>query len=82
MQMNIQEAKSQLARLGELAWQGEEVVITKAGKPYLSLVQYRDSKKVRKPDLLKGQIWIAPDFDKTPKEVIDAFYNSTLFPDE
>lgn len=22
---------------------------------------------------LKGQIWIAPDFDETPQEIIDAF---------
>ena len=32
MQMNMHEAKSQLSKLGELAWQGEEVVIAKGGK--------------------------------------------------
>ena len=31
---------------------------------------------------LKGQIWIAPDFDETPREVIDACGNSKIFPDE
>ncbi len=36
----------------------------------------------RRPGTLKGKIWIAPDFDETPQEVIDAFYNSNIFPDE
>lgn len=29
-----------------------------------------------------GQIQMAPDFDETPKEVIDGFYGSRLFPGE
>ena len=42
MKVNMHEAKSQLSRLGELAWQGEEIVIAKAGKPYLDLVPHRE----------------------------------------
>ena len=73
MQVNMHEAKSQLSRLGERAWEGEEVVIAKAGKPYLRLVPYRRRTKPRRAGDLKGQIWIAPDFDETPEEVIKAF---------
>ncbi|MDE2991436.1 MAG: type II toxin-antitoxin system prevent-host-death family antitoxin [Chloroflexota bacterium] len=73
MQVNMHEAKSQLSRLGERAWEGEEVVIAKAGKPYLRLVPFRPERKRRIPGDLKGQIWIAPDFDETPEEVIRAF---------
>ena len=72
MQVNMHEAKSQLSRLGELAWKGEEIVIAKAGKPYLDLVPHRPRTR-RKLGLLKGRIWIAPDFDETPPEVIEAF---------
>ena len=82
MKVNMHEAKSQLSRLGKLAWEGEQVVIAKAGEPYLRLVPYRERKVKRKPGALKGQIWIAPDFDETPREVIDSFYNSKIFPDE
>ena len=42
-------------------------------KPYLRLVPYRREKRPRTPGDLKGQIWIAPDFDETPEEVIKAF---------
>ena len=81
MQVNMDEAKSNLSELGELAWKGEEVVIAKAGKPFLRLTPYdsaeqEDEKPKRRPlGLLKGQIWIAPDFDDTPEEMIDLFYN-------
>ena len=71
MQVNMHAAKSQLSRLGELAWQGERVVIAKAGKPYLDLVPHRGPE--RKLGALKGKIRIAPDFDETPTEVIEDF---------
>ena len=80
--VNMHEAKSQLSRLGKLAWEGEQIVIAKAGEPYLRLLPYREQKAKRKLGALKGQIWIAPDFDETPQEVIDAFWNSKIFPDE
>ena len=73
MQVNMHEAKSQLSRLAELAWQGEEIVIAKAGKPYLRLTPYLAGGKERKPGALEGSIWMAPDFDETPAEVISAF---------
>ena len=38
--------------------------------------------KEQKPGGLEGQIWIAPDFDETPQDVIDSFCNSKIFPDE
>ena len=82
MKVNMHEAKSQLSRLGELAWQGEDIVIAKAGKPYLSLVPYREPRKQRKPGRLKGRSSITPDFDETPQDVIDSFYDSKLFPGE
>ena len=78
MQVNMHEAKTQLSRLGELAWQGEEVVIARAGKPYLDLVPHRGRREPRKLGALKGKIWIAPDFDETSPDVIEAFENSTV----
>ena len=82
MKVNMREAKAQLSKLGKLAWEGEEIVIAKAGEPYLRLKPYRKPKTERKLGALKGQIWIAPDFDETPQEVIDSFWNSKIFPDE
>ena len=54
MQVNMHEAKSQLSRLGRLAWQGEEVVIAKAGEPYLRLEPYAKPVADRKPGGVGG----------------------------
>ena len=82
MKVNMHEAKSQLSRLGRLAWEGEEIVIARAGEPYLRLEPYREQRTKRELGVLKGQIRIAPDFDETPQEIIDSFYDSNIFPDE
>ena len=52
------------------------MVIARAGEPYLRLTPYRGPD--RKLGLLEGKIWIADDFDETPQEVIDSFYESDL----
>ncbi|MDE0269267.1 MAG: type II toxin-antitoxin system prevent-host-death family antitoxin [Acidimicrobiaceae bacterium] len=70
----MHEAKSQLSRLGRLAWEGEEIVIARNGKPYLRLTPYERSP--RTPGLWKGKVWIAPDFDDTSQDVIDSFCTS------
>ena len=83
MQVNMDEAKSKLAELGELAWQGEEVIIAKAVKPFLRIAPYNapepqdlnvEQPKRRPLGMLEGQIWIAPDFDDTPKELTGRIY--------
>ena len=68
MEVDMHEAKRQLSRFGELAWRGEEVNITKAGKPYLDLTPHRGGRRERRLGLL-----IAADFDTTPTDVIEAF---------
>lgn len=73
MQVNMHEAKSQLSALAEKVWQGETVVIAKAGKPYLDILPHRGSTVQRKPGRFKGQIKIADDFDRTPGDLMDAF---------
>lgn len=73
MQVNMHEAKSKLSALAERAWEGETIVIAKAGKPYLDLVPHKEGRCQRTPGRYKGQICIADDFDKTPDDIIDAF---------
>ncbi len=82
MQVNMHQAKTQLSRLGRLAWEGEQVVIAKAGEPYLRLEPYKKPAIDRKPGRLKDQIWVAPDFDETAQDVVDSFYRSRVFPEE
>lgn len=80
MQVNMHKAKSQLSQLRRLAWEGEEVVIAKAGVPYLRLEPYHKPVANRTPGGLKGEIWVAADFSETDEDVIDSFYQSQIFP--
>lgn len=73
MQVNMHEAKSSLSKLGEQAWKGEEVIIAKAGKPYLDLVPHKPKLKPRAPGALKGVIRIHEDFDAADEQIIAMF---------
>ncbi len=78
----MHEAKSQLLKLGKLAWQGEEVIIAKAGEPWLRLTPYREHRQERKMGGLEDQFWMSPDFDDEDEELIQGIEASTTFPRE
>ena len=71
--VNMHEAKTHLSRLVDRVVQGEDVVIAKAGRPVARLVAYDEAAEPRRPGALKGQIWIADDFDELPPEILAAF---------
>jgi prevent-host-death family protein len=71
--VNVQEAKTHLSRLLEEAAAGEEIVIAKAGKPYVRLVPCLPEQSPRPLGGWEGKVWIADDFDETPEEVIRLF---------
>ena len=81
-QVNMHEAKSQLSKLARLAWEGEEIVIAKAGEPYLRLEPYRKRDRERELGGLEGEIWMSPDFDEPDEELMDLMEKSKTFPDE
>jgi antitoxin (DNA-binding transcriptional repressor) of toxin-antitoxin stability system len=53
-------------------------VIAKAGKPVARLLPFEPCREPRKPDLLKGKIWIAEDFDDPLPEEIRAAFRGEL----
>lgn len=57
VQVNLDEARSQFYQLAERAWEGDTVVITKDGKPYLGLLPHVVTPEARKPGWGKGGIW-------------------------
>jgi prevent-host-death family protein len=61
--VNIFEAKTQLSKLVELAEQGQDTIIARAGKPVARLTKLETAKKPIRYGALKGKIWIADDFD-------------------
>lgn len=70
---NMYQAKTHLSRLVEQALKGEDVVISKAGKPLVRLVPYEEAPEPIKIGLMKGQIRIADDFNELSPEVEEMF---------
>ena len=71
--VNMHEAKTHLSRLVERAEAGEEILIARAGRPVARLVPLAARTRRREPGLWRGLVRIAPDFDATPPDLLDAF---------
>ncbi len=74
VRMGMAEAKTNLSKLVALAEAGEEVVITRAGQPAVRLVVEPAKRPVSEfIGSMKGEIWIADDFDDFDDELAADF---------
>ena len=71
--VNIHEAKTNLSKLLAMVEHGEVITIAKAGHPIATIQPIVSTKPKRKPGSMKGQIWIADDFDDEIPKVTAAF---------
>ena len=70
---SLYQAKTHLSTLVDRAAAGEEIVITKHGRPRAKLVPVKRV-AARRPGRAKGKIWIAADFDAPlPADVLERF---------
>lgn len=66
---SVAEAKAKFSELVSRAEAGERLVITRHGKPVAEIAASADSRPKKKlRGAMKGQIWIAPDFDELGPE--------------
>ena len=72
---NVAEAKAHLSKLIEKALAGEEVVISKHGKPVVKLIPYERDTRPRDMSVRvwEGEVFMAEDFDELPAELVEAF---------
>jgi prevent-host-death family protein len=72
--VNIYEAKTRLSQLVDKAAGGEDVVVSRNGKPLARLTRLDAPRRRIKFGVLKGKIRIAPDFDAPlPDEILAGF---------
>ncbi len=81
---NISEAKASLSQLIKRVQESNEpVIIGKAGKPVAVLSAFKEDSSPRKlGGSWEGQVKIAEDFDEPDNELVDGFYQSSIFPDD
>jgi prevent-host-death family protein len=61
--VSVFDAKAQFSALVARAEAGEEIVISRHGRPAARLVPAASRLVPRQPGALAGQFWMAPDFD-------------------
>ena len=71
--IDIEEAGTRLPELVARAFEGEEIIIARAGKPAVRLVPVRETDRPRKGDQWKGKVRIADGFDDLPEDLARAF---------
>lgn len=72
--ISLYEAKTQLSALVERAAQGDEIVITKSGKPKALLSPIPEARPLRTPGRGRGKWHISADFDAPlPPDVLADF---------
>lgn len=73
MIINVSKAKTNLSKLIDMAYHGEEVIIAKNNLPLVELVVHKPKAK-RKLGLLAGQVNIPDDFMEEDEEINAMFY--------
>ena len=66
--VGMHEAKTHFSGLIKAVEEGEDVIVQRGNEPVARIVPYVAPQGQRKPGALKGQIWIADDFDDIPPE--------------
>lgn len=72
--VNVHEAKTHLSRLLAQVAKGEEVLISKAGKPVARLVPFQGARREASMGMDRGRVRISDDFDAPlPDDLLAAF---------
>jgi len=80
---SVYNARATFSRLIERALAGEEIVITRRGKPAVRLVPVEEVRQPRKPGALKGLFEVTDEFfEPLPADILEAFYSSSIEPKE
>ena len=70
----VQEARAYLLELIESVLEGEDVVISREGKPLVRLIRYEAKPEPRTSGAWEGRVWMADDFDDESEEINAMFY--------
>lgn len=74
--INIHQAKTQLSKLVEEAFDGEPFVIAKAGRPMVKVTTLNApvGKQMKRMGFMTGQISVPEDFDRMGQKEIESLF--------
>ena len=68
--IGVRDARARFSELLDRGSRGELISITRRGEEIARIVPGRPPVE-RRPGRMRGRIWMAPDFDATPPEVME-----------
>jgi prevent-host-death family protein len=71
--VGMYDAKTNFSRLVARAEAGEEIVVSRGGRPVVKIVAYTPARVQRRRGRMKGLIEIRPGFDDLPEGFAEAF---------
>ncbi|MBS0320428.1 MAG: type II toxin-antitoxin system Phd/YefM family antitoxin [Proteobacteria bacterium] len=72
--VNIYDAKTRLSQLVDIAAAGQDVIVSRHGKPLVRITRLVEEKRPVRFGLLKGKVAVARDFDAPlPDDVLAGF---------
>jgi len=72
--INIYEAKTRLSQLVDQAAAGEDVIVSRNGKPLVRITRLTDPNRAIRFGLLQGAIHVSDDFDAPLQDAIVASF--------
>ena len=66
--VNITEAKAKFSEMVEKALHGENIIVTRMGKPVVKISRYEPAREHKRLGLMEGMASIPDDFDEWPEE--------------
>ena len=81
--ISVYSARADITRLIERALAGEDIVITRRGKPAVRLVPVAQEPPRREPGALKGLFEVTDEFfEPLPDDILNAFSDGPVYPED
>lgn len=72
-QVGVRDLRAKLSHYLRVVAEGGRVVVMQRGKAVAELAAPKPDTSRRRPDAMKGEIWMAEDFDEWPEDILASF---------
>lgn len=66
--LNVTEAKAKFSEVVERVSRGENIIVTRMGRPIARISRYEPSQEYKRIGLMEGMMAVPDDFDNWPEE--------------
>ena len=72
-QVGVRDLRAMLSHYLRVVAEGGRVVVMQRGRPIAEIGALHKVASKRLPGTMKGEIWIADDFDEWPEDILESF---------